>query len=555
MRAAIYARFSTENQAKESITDQVRECTEKAQREGFDVVAQYTDEAISGGTADRPGYQAMLEAGKRREFDIVVAEDMKRLWREQAEQWRAIKEWIDHDIAFVTVSGIDSRQANFEMIASVMGASAELDRKETAFRTRRGLKGKALAGSPTGGRTFGYTSKNELVDAEAQVVMEIFDRYAAGESQHAIAKDLNVRGAPSPKGNLWYVSAIHALLHNERYLGRLIWGASRWKRSARNSKKRTRIEVPRTEWTITEKPELRLVSDETWQRVRARDTPATYGSYNARPKYALSGLLLCAECGRAMTLTGGANSRGYGRGQRYVCPSYREHGNVSRGCSNDLGIARLAAEELLIEPFRDRLLGDQNFLNAVSELQKNQTGKDPLVLCASRGTRRESEKGDRFIGDSATTIPGAAGRSTEGDGDHGEALLAAKINAIESAAALGALTQREAAARCASLRADHERSQRPHAATDEASILANVGRLRAALLSAAVDALRDALRRTLGTVRCQPVLDDGPPYLMARFEGGDAQLLEWLCIGDAANQPGLTALVAGAGFEPATFGL
>ena len=151
-----------------------------------------------------------------------------------------------------------------------------------------------------------------------------------------------------------------------------------------------------------------------------------------------------------------------------------------------------------------------------------------------------------------TTIPGVAeGASSPGKG----ALLASRLNAIETAASLGAMSQREAAARCAALRADHERSQRPHAATDEASILANAGRLRAALVSAAVDALRDALRRTLGTIRCQPVLDDGPQYLMARFEGGDAALLEWLCIGDAANQPGLTALVAGAGFEPATFGL
>jgi len=50
VRAAIYARFSTENQAKESIAEPRRECTDKAAREGFIVVAQITDEAISGGT-------------------------------------------------------------------------------------------------------------------------------------------------------------------------------------------------------------------------------------------------------------------------------------------------------------------------------------------------------------------------------------------------------------------------------------------------------------------------------------------------------------------------
>jgi hypothetical protein len=75
--------------------------------------------------------------------------------------------------------------------------------------------------------------------------------------------------------------------------------------------------------------------------------------------------------------------------------------------------------------------------------------------------------------------------------------------------------------------------------TDEASILANAERLRAALVSAATDALRDALRRTLGTVRCTPTQEGESRYLLAQFSGSDAALLEWLAIGDAASQPGL----------------
>ncbi len=564
MRAALYARYSTENQAKDSIADQLRECAEKANREGFQVVAKFTDEAISGGTADRPGYQAMLEAAKRHDFDIIVAEDMKRLWREQAEQWRAIKEWIDNGIGFCTVSGIDSRQPNFEIVASVIGAAAEMDRKETAFRTRRGLKGKALAGAPTGGRCFGYTSKNELVETEAPIVTEIFERFASGESMRAIAKDLNARGIASPGASwkrekrtadgLWYVSAIHALLHNERYLGRLIYGQSQWIRSARNSKKRRQVAVPREQWVITNREDLRLVSDETWQRVRARDTPAAYGSHQARPKYPLSGLLLCAECGKPMTLCGGTNARGYGS-QRYVCPTRRHHGDAAGiGCSNDMGVSRAVVEELLIEPFRDRLLTDQNFLSALAALKNPQRKIETLVF-EPNGARRGCDSGGRSYSGGDTAIPGANGAAALRDGHHGEELLAAKLAALEGALTVGALTQREAASRCAALRAEHERATRPHVDTDEASILANAERLRAALVSAATDALRDALRRTLGVVRLKPVLDDGPRYLNAVFEGGDMALLEWLAIGNKASKPGLSALVAGAGFEPATFGL
>ena len=143
MRTALYARFSTANQPGESIEDQFRVCERIARSDGFTIIERYSDAAISGGTAARPGYQRMLAGARRREFDAIIAEDLKRLWREQAEQWRAIKELQDLGVHIITASGVDSRQANFEIIASVMGAAGELERKEAAYRTRRGLEGRA----------------------------------------------------------------------------------------------------------------------------------------------------------------------------------------------------------------------------------------------------------------------------------------------------------------------------------------------------------------------------------------------------------------------------
>lgn len=536
MRAAIYSRFSTDKQTESSIADQVRVCTERAEKDGHTIAQRFEDQGISGAAVgNRPGYQQMLAAGLAREFDVLYVMDLTRLSRSQADLPKTIDRLTAKGVRILTVhNGYDSARRGSKMQVGLEGIIGEQFRDMVAEKTHTALESRAQTGRPTGGRAFGYTSQNELVETEAPIVVEIFTRYAAGESQHAIAKDLSARRAPSPKGSPWYVSAIHALLHNERYLGRLVWNRTRWQKDP-DTGKRTCINRDVSEHVVVVREDLRLVSDETWARVRSRDTPATYGSHNARPKYALSGLLLCAECSRALTLTGGANSRGYGRGQRYVCPSYREHGVGV--CNNDMGISRLVAEELLIEPFRERLLGDQNFLDAVSELHKIQTRKTEGFVCEPESAWPNRVSGDRSIGGAGMTIPGTEGAA---------ALLAAKLQAIESAAALGALTQREAAARCAALRAEHERGQRPQAATDEASILANAERLRAALLSAAIDALRDALRRTLGTVRCQPTVEGDSRYLMARFEGGDAALLEWLAIGDAADQPGLTALVAGA---------
>ena len=161
MRAALYARFSTDRQSEASVEDQFRVCERLADREGFEVVQRFEDRGISGGTARRPGYQALLRAARRHEFGVILAEDLKRLWREQAEQWRAIKELIDLGIAIITASGIDSRQQNFEIIASVIGAAGELERKEAAYRTRRGLEGRAVAGQSTGGKAYGYVAARD----------------------------------------------------------------------------------------------------------------------------------------------------------------------------------------------------------------------------------------------------------------------------------------------------------------------------------------------------------------------------------------------------------
>src|SRR5688572_25209298 len=114
MKAALYARFSTDKQTDVSIEDQLRVSERCAQGHGFMVVERFSDAAISGGTAQRPGYQQMLKAGRQRKFDAIVTEDLKRLWREQAEQWRAIKELYDLGIIITTVSGLDSRQPGFD---------------------------------------------------------------------------------------------------------------------------------------------------------------------------------------------------------------------------------------------------------------------------------------------------------------------------------------------------------------------------------------------------------------------------------------------------------
>jgi DNA invertase Pin-like site-specific DNA recombinase len=79
LRCVLYARYSTDKQREESLDDQWHICQQVAAREGFKVVEKFGDKEISGGTADRPGYKAMLSPARDRKIDVIVVEDISRL--------------------------------------------------------------------------------------------------------------------------------------------------------------------------------------------------------------------------------------------------------------------------------------------------------------------------------------------------------------------------------------------------------------------------------------------------------------------------------------------
>src|SRR6185503_10599041 len=85
-RVALYARYSSDNQREASIEDQFRVCREHAKRESWRVVAAYKDAGVSGASMIlRPGIQTLLQDAQRGQFDLVLAEALDRISRDQAD--------------------------------------------------------------------------------------------------------------------------------------------------------------------------------------------------------------------------------------------------------------------------------------------------------------------------------------------------------------------------------------------------------------------------------------------------------------------------------------
>src|SRR5215472_12331948 len=104
IRCAIYARFSSDRQKESSIDDQVRNCEHRAAREGWTVTHRYADRAISGSTAERPGYQQMLADAKAKQFEVLLVDDLSRLNRDLEDQIRTRKRLNHWGVRIVSVS-------------------------------------------------------------------------------------------------------------------------------------------------------------------------------------------------------------------------------------------------------------------------------------------------------------------------------------------------------------------------------------------------------------------------------------------------------------------
>jgi DNA invertase Pin-like site-specific DNA recombinase len=268
MKAAIYARYSTENQREASIDDQVRGCERLALRHGLEVVARFEDRGISGGTTERPGYQALLDAARAGQFTVILAEDLSRLWRNRAEFGSRSAELEDLGVHLVTCVGEDTRRDGWGLVVTIKSALAEHARREISYRTRRGMEGRALAGASTGGRTYGYASASTVDPAQAAVVRQAYVWYTEGLTAAKIATRLNQSALPAPRGGEWQPSTVAALLANERYTGAVRWGGTTRKGSAVDSRRSRRLARP--ESAIERRDDaLTIVPTELWQAVAA----------------------------------------------------------------------------------------------------------------------------------------------------------------------------------------------------------------------------------------------------------------------------------------------
>ena len=537
MNVRNYSRYSDSNQRAASIDDQIRNARAYAERQGWVLSETYCDRAITGARQDRSAYQAMLRDAAAGLFDVLIVDDLSRLGRNMIEAETCVRSLEHRGLRIIAIGdGYDSHVGTTSGRLLNRGAKNlfnEIFLHDLGYKTFRGLEGVAKDKHSAGGKSYGYNSepvfrgeeiigyKKVVDESEAKWVRFIFERYADGATPRSIANELNTMKVPSPRGSTWAHSAIYGdmkrglgILNNALYRGQYLWNRSEWPKDPITGK-RKRVAKPQKEWIVSEMPELRIVDQELWDRVKARQAaqqaktkaireakgPRSHGGRG--PKYLLSGLLKCGCCGGNFVIVG----KDY-----YGCATRKDRGESV--CSNNMKVRKGLAEDILLQHVREDLLSEEAYQEYLAELDSAIKALEPDTSHWEqelRAARKEKEN-----------------------------ILSAILQGIITPTTKQALEEAEGREKAVEAEMAQIRSVDPQETAQQAKklwkdLVTDLGN------TDDVPKVRSALRELFGEIRLFP---NEHGYLEAETNKGRPE----------AALSSIT-LVAGAGFEPTTFGL
>ena len=346
MNVSVYARYSSDNQSETSIEQQLKACYEYCKRNNYNVIAEYSDEAISGRTDDRPQFQKMIEDSKRKMFQGIVIYSVDRFSRSLYQSAIYANELDKSGISIISatehISGDPSGKLTFHMLM----AFAQYYSDELGQKVKRGMNYNAERGYSIGGTiTLGYRTefidgvnkdgKKRLVADEtaAPVIKRIFEMYAdEGKTMAQICQHLNEQGIKTSKGAEFNKNSLRLMLRNKKYIGIHTYAGVEYPGN-----------IPR------------IIDDELFERVQQalemnKKAPAKNKAVG-KDEYILTHRLFCGHC--KATMIGWSGTGRWGKLHRYyVC-----NGKLKKSCDKRR-VRKQVIEDAVIQQCRETLTDD-----------------------------------------------------------------------------------------------------------------------------------------------------------------------------------------------------
>jgi DNA invertase Pin-like site-specific DNA recombinase len=229
IRAAIYTRVSTEDQAKEgfSLDAQLDKLRSYCKARDWFIGGEYIDDGYSGRNTKRPAYTKMLQDLDK--WDILLVIKMDRIHRNSKNFMLMMEHLKKEEKEFVSMTeSLDTSTAMGRFVMDIIQRIAQLESEQIGERVYIGMEQKARTNGGVLGFNipFGYEYKDgklKIINDEARVIDNIYTWYLDGKSMGEIAKMLNMGKVPTKKGGIWAKKTISTILKNPIYCGFLHW--------------------------------------------------------------------------------------------------------------------------------------------------------------------------------------------------------------------------------------------------------------------------------------------------------------------------------------------
>lgn len=333
MRAALYIRVSTEDQAKEgySIEAQKDSLTKYALNEDWDIVDYYIDDGYSAKDMNRPQLQRLIQDIRSKKVDIVLVHKLDRLTRSVRDLYSLLEEFEKYNCAFY------SRQERFDITTTMgramlgmLGIFAQWERETIAERVYTGMEQKHLSGERNGAiAPMGY----DLIDGklvpnkDADFVRRLFKMYLEHKGILTITRLINQEGYNFNAKTIYYI------LMNPVYCGKIRW-------NYRKNGKLTEKEI------IVDGDHEPLISEEEFNRVQQIRGFRKSLKKAATSEYSFSGVLFCGRCGKPMI--GGKKNLKKGEYRFYRCSSRYQKGKCDMPAIAEEAVTRAFLDSLLL---------------------------------------------------------------------------------------------------------------------------------------------------------------------------------------------------------------
>ena len=381
MRIAAYCRVSTDKEDQlNSLKVQKDFFAEFAEKNSHDLVRLYADEGISGTKIKRrKEFQQMMADAERGLFEMLVVKDISRLARNTVDLLQSVRRLKALGIETVFLTADMTSMGDSEFVLTVFGALAQEESRNTSKRVKFSKRINAEKGKVPN-LVYGYDKiigdyfNLKINQEEAAIVRQMYAWYVEdGYGGSKIADMLNRRGLKTKRNCDWSQGTVCRILTNPIYTGKVING----KEEISNFLTSERVRRDETEWKVVEKPELRIISDELFQRsnelMQSRRDMFHLEHRRQSNKYLFSTLIVCKHCGWSFRRVSRTYKNTY---VRWVCSKH--NGQGINNCPNAVTVDE---EELIA-----RL--DEYFLS----LLKDRTGVEQFLR---RKLREACKEGDR----------------------------------------------------------------------------------------------------------------------------------------------------------------